>query len=518
MLAALRPNRRQQAVTQVAQIPAPVGGLNARDALASMKPIYALTLENFFPEGSYARLRRGYASHGTGMSADVQTLMTYHALNGTEALFAAANNKIWNVTVAGAATSSYSTSITVNKWQWINFSNSGTLYILAVNGTDTPLKYNGSAWSTNSITGSISSSANIINIFQHKERVWLIEKNKLDVWYLASQAISGAATKLPLGGVFNKGGQVVAGGTLSTDSGSGIDDMIVFVTDNGEAAIYQGTNPATDFLLIGVFDIGEVVGPRCVFGIGGDLIVLTTEGAVPMSSMINYDRSKANSLAVTASIADKFSDAVQLFKSNFGWEGFVYPKGHYIIVNIPEVAGDRQKQYIQNTLTGAWCKYSGMNANCWGLLNDELYFGGNDGIVFKADTGYQDNGGQIEGELKTAFNACGSYGQNKAFKALRPLLITSGTIDILAGVNVDFDDIAPTGVASAVAGSSVGVWGTSTWGNCLWGGGGLLSRKWITTGRIGTTVAAHLKVASNGISVQVNGFDVLYEKCQGTIY
>ena len=515
MLQALRPNRQQQAVAQVAQIPAPVGGLNARDALASMDKIDALMLENFFPEGNYAHLRKGYASHATAMTGDVQTLMTYHALNGTEALFAGA---IYNVTSAGAGTSSYSTSITVNKWQWINFSNSGTLYILAVNGTDTPLKYNGSAWSTNSITGSISSSANIINIFQHKERVWLVEKNKLDVWYLASQAISGAATKLPLGGVFNKGGQVVAGGTLSTDSGSGIDDLIVFLTDNGEAAVYQGTNPATDFLLIGVYEIGEVIGPRCTFGLGGDLIVITTEGAVPMSQVIRQDVSKERKLAITDKISDKFSDAAQSYKANFGWEGFVYPLGHYVIVNVPEVAGSRQRQYIQNTISGAWCKFTNLNANCWGTLNSELYFGGNGGIVYKADTTYQDAGGQINAELKTAFNACGSYGQNKFFKSVRPLLLTSGVIDLLCDVNVDFEDQSPTGVVSASSSGSAGIWGSTTWGSCLWAEGGLLSRAWITTGKIGTTVACRLKVASNGISVQVNGFDIMYEKSRGTIY
>lgn len=518
MLQPLRQNQRQQAVAQVTQIPAPVGGLNARDALASMKATDAVVMDNFFPEGNYARLRKGYASHGTGMTLAVQTLMTYHALNGSEKLFAGANAVIWDATSSGAATSDYSTAITVNKWQWINFSNAGTLYLLAVNGTDAPLKYNGSAWSVNSITGSISSSSNIINIFQHKERVWLVEKNKLDVWYLASQAISGAATKLPLGGVFAKGGQVVAGGTLSTDSGSGIDDLIVFVTDNGEAAVYQGTNPASDFLLIGVYEIGEVVGPRCVFKIGGDLVVITTSGAVPMSEVIRSDISKGKAFAITAKIADKFSDAVQAYKANFGWQGFVYPNGHYAIVNVPEAEGARQKQYIQNTLTGAWCRFVGLNANCWGLLNDELYFGGNSGVVYKADTTLQDAGGQIEGEMKTAFNACGSYGQNKFFKSIRPLLITSGVIDVLAGVNVDFNDTAPTGVASATSAGTVGIWGTSTWGNCVWGGAGILIRKWLTVGQIGTTVASRIKVAANGVSVQVNGFDVLYEKCRGTVY
>lgn len=520
MLQALRPNRSRQAVSRIHNIPASVGGLNARDALDDMDPQDALIMDNFFPEANYTALRRGFASHATGAgSGVVQTLMTYHALDGDEELFAAANNQIYDATDAGSVPSSYSTSITSNKWQWTNFSNTAGLFLLAVNGADTPLKYDGSTWATNSLTGSISSSANIINLFSFKERLFFIEKSSLNLWYLASQAISGTLAKLPLGGVFEKGGQIVAGGSFSFDAGVSVDNYLVVVTDNGEAAVYSGITPASDFALKGVYNVGVPVGPRCLVKVGGDIIIITTQGAVPLSQMIVNDRAKADQVAITAKIQELFNAATQNYISNFGWQAIVYPKSRWAVFNVPEIEGVRQKQYVQNVITGAWCRFTNMNANCWGLKNDELFFGGNDGTVYKADSGRQDDGGEIQWDLKTAFNGCGSRGQNKFFKALRPLLLTSGTSSFLAGVNVDFDNTPPTGSISATAGD-VGLWGspTSLWGTAKWGGIGLLVRKWLTVGRIGTMVAARFKGAADNVSVQCNGFDVLYERAKGTVF
>ena len=43
--------------------PAPVGGWNARDALAEMKPTDAIYLDNWFPRTSYVEIRGGSSDH-----------------------------------------------------------------------------------------------------------------------------------------------------------------------------------------------------------------------------------------------------------------------------------------------------------------------------------------------------------------------------------------------------------------------------------------------------------------------
>ena len=169
MLQALRSNPNRQASSKIYTFKAPVGGLNARDGLSDMPDTDALILDNAFPNINSVIVRKGYQTHCTGMSTAVRSLMTYHALNGTEKLFAGANSKIYDVSTAGTASVSYSTSITLDKWQWVNFSNSAGMHLLAFNGTDAPLKYSGSAWSAASISGSISSINSLIYPWQHKE-------------------------------------------------------------------------------------------------------------------------------------------------------------------------------------------------------------------------------------------------------------------------------------------------------------------------------------------------------------
>lgn len=519
MLQALRQNPRKQSTFGSQAIPAPTGGLNGVDALSAMPPTDAVTLDNFFPQAGYCQLRNGYASHATkcgGSTTSVETLMTYFALNGSQKLFAVANKIIYDVTAAGSASSSHSGSITSSRWQWMMFENSSaTNYLLAWNGQDSPLKYDGSVWSTNKLAGSIPSSAkSVISGFQFNKRVFMCQKNSLNLWYLASQAISGTATNLPLGGVFTKGGGLIGGGSFSFDAGASVDDYLVAITNTGEAAVYAGTDPATDFVLKGVFDIGIPLGNRPIMKVGGDIIVITTKGAVPMSAMLTNDRAKASQVAVTAKIQTLFNQDAMNYQSNFGWQAFNYPKGSFVLLNVPQVQEVTAYQYVQNLITGMWCRFTNMNANCWGLLNDNLYFGSNNGTVYQADTGSQDNGGQISWDVKTAFNYCGST-RNKYFKSLQPLLLTSGIASFLGGINVDYDDVAPTGTINATAGAGA-IWGSSNWDGANWAGVGILVRNWLGVGRVGTVVAARFTGAASNITVQLNGFNLAYEDMRGS--
>ena len=67
--------QQRRAVT--ASIPAPLGGWNARDSLAEMNPMDAVTLENWFPTPSDLTFRKGYTRHSTGISSQVDSLMNY---------------------------------------------------------------------------------------------------------------------------------------------------------------------------------------------------------------------------------------------------------------------------------------------------------------------------------------------------------------------------------------------------------------------------------------------------------
>ena len=136
-----KPQQRSARTTSVA---APLGGWNARDSVAEMNPMDATKLENFFPTPSDVSLRKGYTQHATGITGEVETLMSY---NGpvTEKLFAIAGGKIFDVTNTGVATQVYA-GLSNSKWQFINVSTAGGNFLAMVNGLDPAMVYNGTSW------------------------------------------------------------------------------------------------------------------------------------------------------------------------------------------------------------------------------------------------------------------------------------------------------------------------------------------------------------------------------------
>ena len=60
-----------------ASSPAPIGGWNARDPEAAMKPSDAVWLENWWPGTADVTVRKGAANHVTGIGGQVESLMAY---------------------------------------------------------------------------------------------------------------------------------------------------------------------------------------------------------------------------------------------------------------------------------------------------------------------------------------------------------------------------------------------------------------------------------------------------------
>ena len=74
----------QQNTATTASLTAPVGGWNARDSLASMPPTDTVNLTNFWPTPTDVRLRNGWTKYSTGITGQVNTVMTYAAPSGQQ--------------------------------------------------------------------------------------------------------------------------------------------------------------------------------------------------------------------------------------------------------------------------------------------------------------------------------------------------------------------------------------------------------------------------------------------------
>lgn len=506
---ALSTNARRKQTSRGISLPPPVGGLNYIDELSNMDARDALILDNIFPLASFVELRRGYESHATGMGAGktIKSLMEW-AGPSSRKLKAAVDGKIYDVTVSGAVGAAELSGLTVDQWQHVNFKTAGGAFLVMCNGTDAVRNYDGTTWTSPSITGSGLTSANLINVAVFKSRLWFVEKNSTNAWFLPVNSIAGAATQQDLGAQFTLGGSLIAIGSISQDSGDGIDDFLVFVSSRGQFAVYQGTDPtsANSWALIGTYRVGYPIGYRCLTDVGGDLGILNADGVVSSFQAMKNDRSTAQRMAITNKIQKLISDYTYTYANRDGWSSIVYPKNNQVIFNIP-LSTTRFIQLVMNTDTGAWCRFTNINAFCWSLLGDDLYFGDANGTVWLADTGYQDNGGAITGELKTAWNYVGSRGNNKFFNMVRPVIQVTGSPSVLFAYDVDFNNTTPTGTINP-SGQAATVWGSALWGSAIWDGALAINTEWYSPGTIGYCGSAHLIVTSNNNRFILNSLDI----------
>jgi hypothetical protein len=127
-----------------ASIPAPIGGWNARDSLAQMSPTDAVQLINFYPTPTDVSLRNGYTVISTGITGKVNSLMNYNLATGTYKLFAAAGSKIYDAKQNPAV--EVFSGITSDKFVHVAITNTSGNYLIACNGADPTLIYDGTRW------------------------------------------------------------------------------------------------------------------------------------------------------------------------------------------------------------------------------------------------------------------------------------------------------------------------------------------------------------------------------------
>jgi hypothetical protein len=498
---------------QSVPVPPPVGGWNARDPLSAMPPSDAIVLDNYVPIDGGIESRPGSVENTTGISGlYVESLMEYDKPGSSAKLFAAATTAIWDASSAGAASSSL-TGLTNGRWQHTMMSNAGSHYLLCVNGADGLRYYDGTGWSTAALTGTIT-AALCIGIQTHQNRVWLIEENSLDIYYLGTGAVTGAATRILLSTQFKLGGKLLAMGTWTRDGGSGMDDLAAFVSSRGEVLIYQGTDPsaAATWTKVGLFKIPEPIGRRCLIKLGGDIAILTSQGLIPMSEVLAKSDAAQRFAAITDKISGAFAQAYQTYGTLNGWQVIEFPSKGLLIINVPTEERVSAVQYVMNTKTGAWARWTGLNADVWGLKGADMYFGKNNGRTSRFGHVESDDGAAINPFLVQAYNAFGNP-MRKRFTRFRPQFHGPETYRPLVDLLFEYDPDIPT-YSPPTAVSSGTPWG-SPWGSPWAGAAGVSTFGWQAIH--GTGVAAALVIsASTKSTMQYNGGLVAYET--GGIY
>jgi hypothetical protein len=316
---------------------------------------------------------------------------------------------------------------------------------------------------------------------------------------------------LDLSSIAKFGGTLVDLDTWTLDAGYGADDNLVFVTSNGEVIVYAGTDPSSSatWALIGVWKLGAPIGKRCLLKYGGDLLIITFDGLIPLAGSLQSSRLDPK-VALSNKIQGAVSAAVTNYGSNFGWEILYSAKNTALWINVPVADGEQQQQYVMNNITKSWCNFTGWNANCWATFNDDPYFGGN-GVVCKAwDNGYVDGTASIQTTALQAFNYYESRGVKKYFTRARPSIFTDGVPAVYIGMNVDFN-VADTTASLSFSPSTVGLWDTGVWDTAIWGSGLQITNNWQGITGIGYSGGIQLKSSSSGLQIEWAATDVVYQ-------
>jgi predicted secreted Zn-dependent protease len=355
-------------------------------------------------------------------------------------------------------------------------------------------------------------SKNLVHVNLFKNRLYYTEKNSMRVWYLPTNAIGGAATALDFGGIARMGGYIQAMGTWTIDAGQGADDYAVFVTNNGEVIVYNGTDPSDPaaWALKGVWQLGQTFNRKCFLKWGGDLLLLTQDGLVPLASALQSSRLDPR-INITDKIYYAISQAATLYSSSFGWQIAYFASNNMLLINVPTSTGTQQ--FVMHTISKAWAQFTGINATCFELHNELLYFGGN-GFVGQYWNGYSDDGSNINASVQQAYSYFDAPGQLKRFTLVRPIIQTdNGFPSILCGINVDFDYQNQLGqIAFNPASTDLGTWDNAYWDTNTWGGNLSINRIWQGVTGLGFSAGINMSMASQGIDVHWVSTDYVMER------
>jgi hypothetical protein len=494
--------------TPTYSVPVPTRGWNERDPITQMDPQDAIRLVNIFPNTATCDIRKGSRVHATGLgSGAVQGLFEFSGPTGTRKLIGTANNKIYDCTTYNAAATDITNgaTITVNKWQAVNF----RAKLILVNGTDQPLQMNASTTVTSATYTGVSNDNLLAHVSVYKSRLYFCETNTASIWYGAANEVTGALTEDDYSGRLQRGGYLLFSGAYSRDLGDSTDDLFVVVSNMGEVLAYSGDYPgAKNWVQVTRYFIPVPIGRRGFVRMGSDMTIITEDGVYPLSEVLASGR---QSKKLTDRIQNAFRRYAALYKGNFGWQAIEYPRSAYLVINVPVSESTNAEQFVMNTQTGAWCKFTGLKAVSWSLLNEKLYFGGTNGKVYEADYGANDAGANIDVDLKGAFNYLGSKTSAKRVSLARPLITSDYAVSFVFNLDTDFGNKTITDTVS-IMGSAGAEWDSATWDVDSWDGENVYSDDWYSVSGVGRCVAPRLSGSFNNVQFSLSGIDYIYEQ------
>lgn len=511
-------SRRAQANAQVYNFPAPVRGWVTAENLATAQPGGAVHLRNMVPTLRGARVRGGaarYASLGTSCTA----IMKY--LSGTNReLFAATESAIYKITSVSDPISMPAASLTgqtSGNYSYVNFSTPGGQFLIAVNGSDQRVIYDGTVFTTSpAMTGGPGTNGSkFSSTWIFKSRVWFTETQSLTAWYLPVDSIGGALVEFPLRGVFRRGGSLVLGSSWSQDTGAGLDDRCLFVTAEGEVAVYQGNDPsdASTWALVGVYDLGRVLGRDAIARAGGDVIFATDDGLIPLSTVIQKDPAALSLNAISRNIEHEWRSFAAQRRSG-GVTITKWSDKGYAIIGAPALPEKDGYCLAVNLNTGAWSDITGWDVASICEYAGDVYFGTQDGRVYLAEVGGTDDGTPYQCSYIGSPSNLGSPAAEKQAKMARATFVFKSSFNYKISTTTDYRKTLESFPSSALS-MNEDVWDNGKWDSAVWDSGGAenIISEWRSVYGNGFAFSPVVQITSgteNTPDIEIISFDLTY--------
>ena len=257
------------------------------------------------------------------------------------------------------------------------------------------------------------------------------------------------------------------GCSWSADAGDGLDDYCVFVTTEGEAAVYQG-DPSGTFSKVGVYRIGKPIHKNGWFRAGGDVAVITDDAIVSLGAAVQKDRAALLATAITYPIEEAWRLAVEERSGILPFSCVVWPSKTMLVVGIPASGSQLKMAYAANTRTGAWCRITGWDTRAVAVFDDKLFFGTSDGKVVRGEVTGADQGSTYTATLLPKFDDFKSVSEKEALHA-RIVARANNPLTPQLFACADYETVLPTPLNADSDGDAslwdIGIWDSSTWGS-----------------------------------------------------
>jgi hypothetical protein len=290
----------------------------------------------------------------------------------------ATDNSDWKCAIAHTSpgTGTFAAARTASPGQWVSDS-----------ATDSV------TWITGPVGTPVEHGSNLTYVCKYRNRLFFIERNSMNAWYLPLNSVGGVLLQIPLSGAATKGGKLLFCASWSIDAGDGIDDKLVFCTDLGELLIFTGGDPgvAANWRQEGRYDISSPLGMNAHILIGGELLVATVDGIVPVSGAITKSRVELELAAVTRTIKPMWREEVAA-KRQHPWTMCKWDEYGGIFTTFPGGVPGEWVCLATNAATGAHARFTGWDVMCFIRMRSDMFFGTQTGQIMQMDrTGY-DNG------------------------------------------------------------------------------------------------------------------------------